>query len=411
MPPVLDFNNLGIAPNILAILGRLGFAIPTPIQERSIPPAIAGKDLMGIAQTGTGKTLAFGIPMIQFVLQQRGNGLVVLPTRELALQVHEAMATIGQPLGVRAAVLIGGAPMAKQISEIRRGPQIVIGTPGRIIDHLQQRTLSLKRVSMLVLDEADRMLDMGFAPQLKRILQEVPTARQTLLFSATMPPEIVNIARSFMKLPVQIEIAPPGTAAANVTHEVFIVGREQKSALLQKLLGDYRGSILIFTKTKHGAKKVARDVRASGHSCAELHSNRSLNQRKDALAGFKNGSYRVLAATDIAARGIDVVGIELVINYDLPMHAEDYVHRIGRTGRAGASGHAISFATPDQHGDLRAIERLLRKSLPVAKLPDSLPKPIFTASAPRPQQHGGRPHQQFGQRRFNQRRGDFRRRF
>ena len=384
------FAGLGIAPNILAVLERLKFTVPTPIQEKSITPAIEGKDLMGIAQTGTGKTLAFGIPMIQHVLQGKGDGLIVLPTRELALQVHEALRLIGTSLGLKLAVLIGGAPMSKQISDIRRGPHIVIGTPGRIIDHLQQKTLTLHSVKILVLDEADRMLDMGFAPQLKQIMVQVPAVRQTLLFSATMPAEIVGMAKAFMKLPVQIEIAPPGTAATNVTQEVFIVSREQKRALLQKLLADYHGSILVFTRTKHAAKKVAHDVRNAGHTANELHSNRSLNQRKDALAGFKNGSYRVLVATDIAARGIDVTGIEVVINYDLPMQAEDYVHRIGRTGRAGLSGHAISFATPDQRGDLRTIERLLRKALPVAKLPASLPTPAPSTYVPgNPSAHSG----------------------
>ena len=223
------------------------------------------------------------------------------------------------------------------------------------------------------------MLDMGFAPQLKRILVTVPAERQTLLFSATMPGTIMQMAKAFMKLPVHIEIAPQGTAAEHVTQEVFMVAREQKAGLLQKVLTDYRGSVLIFTRTKFGAKKVARDVRNAGHTADEIHSNRSLNQRKAALAGFKNGSYRVLVATDIAARGIDVTGIELVLNYDLPDQAEDYIHRIGRTGRAGASGHAISFATPDQRGDLRTIERLLRKALPMAKLPDSIP---FVKSPP-----------------------------
>lgn len=389
-----DFNSLGIAPNILAILAKLDFKVPTPIQESSIPPAIEGKDLIGIAQTGTGKTMAFGIPMIQFAQRQKGNGLIILPTRELALQVFDAMKLIAQPLGVRLAVLIGGAPMGKQISDIRRGVHIVIGTPGRLVDHLEQRTISFANVRMLVLDEADRMLDMGFAPQLKKIMQVVPSERQTMLFSATMPAEIVGMAKTMMKLPVQIEIAPPGTAATNVTQEVFVVSKDQKTALLQKILNDYKGSVLVFTKTKHGAKKISRDVRAAGHTANELHSNRSLGQRKEALSGFRNGTYRVLVATDIASRGIDVTGIELVINYDLPMQAEDYVHRIGRTGRAGASGHAISFATPDQRGDLRTIERLLRKSLPMAKLPDSLPKPIL-GIAPRSDSQARPQHRPF----------------
>ncbi len=385
------FYKLGIAPGILSILDKLKFTVPTPIQERSIPLAIEGKDLIGIAQTGTGKTLAFGIPMIQGVLRRKnGIGLVVLPTRELALQVEESLQKIGRGLGIKTALLIGGAPMGRQISDIRRKSDIVIGTPGRIIDHLEQRILSLSNVGILVLDEADRMLDMGFAPQLKRILQSVPTEKQTMLFSATMPPEIGTIAKTFMKLPLQIEIAPPGTMADNLTQEVFMVGRESKDALLKKLLYDYKGSVLVFSRTKHGAKRIAKGLRDLGHTSAELHSNRSLNQRRDALNGFDTGRYRILVATDIAARGIDVQGIEVVINYDLPMQAEDYVHRIGRTGRAGASGHAISFATPDQLGDLRDIERLLHKPLPIAELPDSLPKPILHSVPARPA-YGRRP--------------------
>ncbi|MBI3589354.1 MAG: DEAD/DEAH box helicase [Candidatus Liptonbacteria bacterium] len=368
------FYGLGIAPNVLAVINKFGFKTPTPIQSRSIPIALEGKDLVGIAQTGTGKTLAFGVPMIQRILQNRGMGLIVLPTRELAVQVRDAIAMVGGTLGIKTALLIGGAPMGRQVAEIRRRAEIIIGTPGRINDHLEQKTLTLSGVKVLVLDEADRMLDMGFAPQLRRILSFVPTERQTMLFSATMPPEIMKMARMFMKLPVQIEIAPQGTAAANVTHEVFVVGRNQKLPLLNKLLADYRGSVLIFTRTKFAAKKVARDVRAFGHTANEIHSNRSLNQRQEALLGFRNGRYRVLVATDIAARGIDVTGIELVINYDLPDQAEDYVHRIGRTGRAGASGHAISFATPDQRRDLQLIERLIKKTIPLAKLPESLPR-------------------------------------
>jgi len=398
------FNGLGIAPNILNAVNRLKFTHPTPIQEKAIPIGLEGKDLVGIAQTGTGKTLAFGIPMIQRALQSRGMGLVVLPTRELALQVNESLRLIGNPLGVKTALLIGGASMGYQISEIRRKPDIIIGTPGRIIDHLKQKTLSLSGVKMLVLDEADRMLDMGFAPQLRQILQHVPAERQTSLFSATMPPEIMKIARNFMKLPVQIEIVPPGTAAANVTHEVFIVPKEQKISLLLKLLNDYRGSVLVFMRTKFSVKKVVRYLRNSGHVVAELHSNRSPNQRRDAMEGFKNGRYRVLVATDIAARGIDVTNIELVVNYDLPTQAEDYIHRIGRTGRAGASGHAISFATSDQRGDLRTIEKLLRKTLPLTKLPESLPTPPPPPPAPA-NQRPRRPEYSRAKRSFSQNRG------
>jgi ATP-dependent RNA helicase RhlE len=374
-----SFSGLGIAPNILAVLDKLQYKVPTPIQEKSIPPGLEGKDVMGLAQTGTGKTLAFGIPTIQAALSGK-HALIILPTRELALQVQEALAKIGQTLGIRTALLVGGESNYRQVQALHRLPQIVIGTPGRIIDHLQQKTLNLSKTTVLVLDEADRMLDMGFAPQLKRIFITVPKERQTMLYSATMPQSILAIAHSYMKLPLRIEIAPPGTAIEKITQELFFVSRNDKSRLLEKLLYEYRGSVLVFSRTKHGAKKIATSVRALGHTAAELHSNRSLGQRREALDGFRNGKYRILVATDIAARGIDVKGLELVINYDLPDNAEDYVHRIGRTGRAGASGHAISFATPDQRGDVHGIERLIRSTLPLSKLPE-LPPSRETASS------------------------------
>lgn len=358
-----NFYNLNIAPNILTILDRLNFKTPTPIQEKSIPPAIEGKDLIGLAQTGTGKTLAFGIPMIQAALQEK-LGLVILPTRELALQVNEVFHKIGTPLGVRTAVLIGGEFIGRQIQALRRNPQIVIGTPGRIIDHLEQKTVSLKSVAVLVLDEADRMLDMGFAPQLKQILQALPRERQTMLFSATMPEDIVSMAKTHMKLPLRVEIAPSGTTVEKVTQELFFVEKNNKQRLLEKLLNKYQGPILIFLRTKYGVKRVAASIRnVMHHSATEIHSNKSLNQRKEALEGFKNGRYRILVATDIAARGIDVKGIEVVLNYDLPQNPEDYVHRIGRTARAGGAGHAISFATPDQKRDVRDIERLIKATI------------------------------------------------
>ncbi len=366
------FYGLGIAPGILGVLDKLEFRMPTPIQAKAIPVGIDGKDVMGLAQTGTGKTLAFGIPMIQAALAGK-RGLVILPTRELAQQVEETVKKVGGPLGIRTALLVGGESSFRQVQAIHRLPQVIIGTPGRILDHLEQRILNLGKIEVLVLDEADRMLDMGFAPQLKRIMAAVPRARQTMLFSATMPQEILALAHSYMKLPLRIEIAPPGTTIEKISQELFVVSKPDKSRLLEKVLAEYRGAVLVFSRTKHGARKIARDVRAMGHTAAELHSNRSLNQRREALDGFKNGRYRVLVATDIAARGIDVKGIELVVNYNLPDNAEDYVHRIGRTGRAGAQGHAISFATPDQRGDVRDIERLIRKTLPQSKLPELPP--------------------------------------
>ncbi|MCX6743635.1 MAG: DEAD/DEAH box helicase, partial [Candidatus Parcubacteria bacterium] len=348
-----NFSGLGIAPGLLEILSRLNYKTPTPIQRQAIPIALQGKDLVGVAQTGTGKTLAFGLPMIQRLNQVNGQGLIVLPTRELAVQVDEALRKVGTKSGLRTAVLIGGTPIYAQIQAIKRQPHIIIATPGRLNDHLQQRTLNLKNVKIVVLDEADRMLDMGFAPQIKKIFQELPRDRQTMLFSATIPQEIMKMATSYLKLPIRIEVAPTGTTAENVSQEIFIIPKDAKTRLVDKLLEQYLGPTLIFTRTKHGAKKLTRAIRDMGHSAAEIHSNRSLSQRRDALQGFKTGKYRVLVATDIASRGIDVTGIELVINFDLPTQTEDYVHRIGRTARAGASGHAISLATPDQRRELR----------------------------------------------------------
>lgn len=392
-PSPSSFYGLGIAPRLLESLDRLKYTVPTPIQEKSIPIAIEGKDVMGVAQTGTGKTLAFGIPMLQRLAQSKGQGLVVLPTRELAIQVDQDLHALGRSFGLRTAVLIGGASMELQKQAIRRNPHLIIATPGRLIDHLDQKTITLTTVRILILDEADRMLDMGFAPQIKRILQSVPRERQTMLFSATMPPSIIGLAKSYMKLPIQVEIAPSGTAAELVKHELFFIAKDQKLRLLEKLLQQYRGPVLVFSRTKHGARKIARSVKEMGHTAADIHSDRSLAQRRNALEGFKSGQYRVLVATDIAARGIHVSGIELVINFDLPGQAEDYIHRIGRTGRAGRPGQAISFATPEQYSDVRDIERLLRTHLPVSHLPELPPmRPVPRTFAPGP---GGRPPRHF----------------
>ncbi len=368
------FSGLGIAPSLLGKLEKLRFKDPTPIQRQAIPIAIQGKDVVGIAQTGTGKTLAFGIPMIQRLNQVKGRGLVVLPTRELALQVDEALRQVGSSFGLRTAVIIGGASMRAQHQALARNPHIIIATPGRLNDHLEQKTARLNNTRIVVLDEADRMLDMGFAPQIERIFKSLPRERQTMLFSATMPQKIMKLATAQMKLPIRVEVAPTGTTAERVTQEIFIVPKFSKIALAEKLLQQYQGTTLIFTRTKHGAKRLAQALRGIGHAAAELHSNRSPAQRRDAMAGFKSGKYRVLVATDIASRGIDVTGIELVLNFDLPMNTEDYVHRIGRTARAGAGGHAISFATPDQRSELRAIEYLVRKTLPISKLPELPPE-------------------------------------
>ncbi|MBI4281594.1 DEAD/DEAH box helicase [Candidatus Uhrbacteria bacterium] len=371
---IAGFSTLGVAPALLSALERMQHVTPTPIQAQTIPIAISGKDVVGIAQTGTGKTIAFGIPMIQRLAEVAGMGLVVLPTRELALQVDEVLRRVAERINLRTVVLIGGTSFEPQRRALMRKPHIIIATPGRLIDHLEQKTVRLDQVRIVVLDEADHMFDMGFAPQIRRIMVALPKERQTMLFSATMPPAIMQIASAHMKLPVRIEIAPSGTTSDRVTQEMFIIRKESKNRLLDKLLQQYPGTTLIFSRTKHGAKRLARTVRAMGVTAAELHSNRSLAQRREAVDGFKRGKYRVLVATDIAARGIDVVGIVLVVNYDLPDNSEDYVHRIGRTARAGAGGRAISFVTPEQRGEVYAIERLIRKSLPVSPLPELPPE-------------------------------------
>ncbi|KKP54287.1 MAG: Helicase family protein,DEAD/DEAH box helicase [Parcubacteria group bacterium GW2011_GWA1_33_6] len=367
--PNQEFGGLGISKEILAVLTRLNFITPTPIQHKAIPIAIEGKDVVGIAQTGTGKSLAFGIPLLQLLMESKnGMGLILLPTRELAIQINETLLKIGREFGLKTAVLIGGASMYQQVNQLRHNPHIIIGTPGRINDHLKQKTLSFHNVSILVLDEADCMFDMGFAPQIKQILQVVPKERQTMLFSATMPDSIIKVATTHMKLPVRVEIAPPGTAAKKVEHEIFFVKREQKTNLLLKLLSEYKGSVLVFSRTKHAVKKICNNI---------------VND------GFKSGKYRVLVATDIASRGIDVKGIELVLNYDIPESAGDYVHRIGRTGRAGMTGKAISLVMPEQKNKVREIERLIRSTIPISQMagftesPLSSSKPTYAAQAPR----------------------------
>ncbi|MFH1378998.1 MAG: DEAD/DEAH box helicase [bacterium] len=364
-----NFDGLGIAPKILVILDQIKFKVPTAIQAKVIPLAINGDDIVGIAQTGTGKTHAFAVPILQTLARVKGTALVLAPTRELALQINEAFKILAQPFGIYTACLIGGDSMHKQLQALQRKPRIVIGTPGRVQDHIDRRTVSFNDTAVLVLDEADRMLDMGFAPQVKKILSRVPKQRQTMLFSATMAGPIMDMASQHMKLPVSVEIAPSGTTAERITQELFIIKKEEKPHLLGKMLAKYRGSVLLFSRTKRNAKRVAKMVREMGHTAIEIHSNRTLAQRRQALDGFKAGLYKVLVATDIASRGIDVTGIEVVINYDLPDDTENYVHRIGRTGRAGHAGHAISFATPDQRGNVRDIESLIRTSLPVSKHP------------------------------------------
>ena len=366
----LRFRDLGIAPDLLKVVEGLRYSAPTPIQRKAIPIGVEGKDVVGVAQTGTGKTLAFGIPMVQGLSRSRMKGLVLLPTRELAVQVNETIAKLERPFRLGSAVLIGGESVRNQVQRLRARPRILIATPGRLNDLIEQGIVRVDDVGVVVLDEADRMLDMGFYPQIERILRLIPRGRQTMLFSATMAPEVLKIATAHMRIPIRVEIAPSGSMAENISQEMFVVRRETKSRMLVELLKQYAGSVLIFVRTRRAAHKVAAALRLERHAVSEIHADRSLAQRQAALAAFKSGRARILVATDIAARGIDVIGIELVVNYDLPDDPENYVHRIGRTARAGKSGHAISLATPDQGQDVRRIEGIIRMSIPKSEHPD-----------------------------------------
>lgn len=375
------FDSLGVDLKILRILKEKGFINPTPIQSQCIPEAIKGNDIVGIAQTGTGKTLAYSVPMLQRLTSARGQALVLVPTRELAIQVEEMIFKISKGLNIKTSTIIGGEPYHQQIRSLRSSPDIIIATPGRLIDHLKKKVFRLDKINMVVLDEADRMFDIGFLPEIKEILSLTPKEKQVLLFSATMPNAITDIAYAYMKIPVRIEVAPQGTVAENIIQELFIVDNRSKISLLQSVLKENKGTVLVFSRTKIGAKKISRAIAAMDDSAIEIHSDRSLFQRKEAIRGFKSGKYRILVATDIAARGIDVSNISLVINYDLPENSGDYVHRIGRTGRAGSNGLAISFVTPNQRRNIKQIEKLIKKNISIKSLPklDKINQKVFDA--------------------------------
>jgi ATP-dependent RNA helicase RhlE len=364
------FYDLGIAPRLINEIDRLNFENPTPVQKESIPVGIRGDDVIAIAQTGSGKTLAFGIPMLQRLSKaKKGAGLVLVPTRELAIQVEESLRAISRSINIGSVVLIGGASMSLQRNALKKNPRVIIATPGRLKDHIERRTVKLTNVEVFILDEADRMLDMGFMPDIKEIMKSIPDRHQTMLFSATMPKEVEAIARKLMEDPTRIEIDRSGATPAEVSHEMFFIKRQDKKRLLAVQLKQYSGPVLVFTRTKRMASKLTDKVKRMGFAAAEIHSNRSQGQRKTALDGFKRGKYQILIATDIAARGIDVSGIELVVNYDMPANSEDYVHRIGRTGRAGKTGHAISFATADQEGSIKHLERFMKTKLSISDIP------------------------------------------
>ena len=372
----MTFENLGLAPALLRALADQGYTEPTPIQAAAIPVALEGHDLLAGAQTGTGKTAAFALPLLDrmYVSERRQaqpkapRALVLTPTRELAAQVHDSIRVYGRHLQARSTTIFGGVSMQPQVETLRRGVDILVATPGRLIDHLERRSVNLSGIELLVLDEADRMLDMGFIPAIRRILGALPRQRMTWLFSATFAPEIKALSAQFMREPVEIQVAKPNTVAATVTHRVHPVDAEKKRDLLLHLLNNDARQTLVFGRTKHGADKLTKTLEKAGLRCAAIHGNKSQNQRTRALADFKNGKVSVLVATDIAARGLDIDQLPMVINYELPMVAEDYVHRIGRTGRAGAEGLAISLVSRDEESRLRDIRKMLKQDIAIENI-------------------------------------------
>lgn len=392
-------------PAIQEALEQEGYQHPTPIQAQAIPPALQGNDVLGCAQTGTGKTAAFSIPILQNLsLQQQATttkrgikALVVTPTRELAIQINDSLAAYGRKLHLRHAVIFGGVSQVPQTQILQKGVDILVATPGRLLDLMQQGYISLQQVQMLVLDEADRMLDMGFIHDVKKILAKLPAKKQTLFFSATMPPEIAGLASSLLQNPVRVEVTPVSSTAETIGQQLYHVNRENKKLLLAHLLKDDSiKTALVFTRTKHGADKVVKDLLRSGFTAEAIHGNKSQNARQRALGNFKNGVTRVLVATDIAARGIDVDQLSHVINFELPNVPETYVHRIGRTGRAGASGIAISFCDQEEKEFLRDIQKLTGISIPVVAehpFPVSLKNSSFQLAPQRQsvQRAGSRP--------------------
>jgi ATP-dependent RNA helicase RhlE len=367
----MPFRALGLGSNLVKAIEEAGYTEPTPIQAAAIPEIIAGHDLIGIAQTGTGKTAAFTLPMLARLSGMLGGGqprgtraLVLAPTRELVVQIEENVRAYAKHLPFRIATVFGGVGERPQIEALRSGAELVIATPGRLLDLMQSRYAKFDHLTFLVLDEADRMLAMGFLPSIKRIVKALPADRQTLMFSATLSRDIEQLTKEFQRHPKTIQIGRRSNPAETVTQFVYEVPKHLKSALLEHLLKDQTlDSVLVFSRTKHGADRIARSLERYGIPTATLHSNRSQNQRLAALKKFKAGEVRVLVATDIAARGIDVEGISHVVNYDFPMHAEDYVHRIGRTGRAQAIGDAISFVSNDDHGPLKALEKFIGRGI------------------------------------------------
>jgi ATP-dependent RNA helicase RhlE len=373
----VSFNNLQLIEPVLQALSKEGYTIPTPIQLQSIPPILQKRDLLGCAQTGTGKTAAFTIPVLQLMHQQqeqqqqkqhRIQTLILTPTRELAIQIGESITAYGRYLNIKHKVIFGGVPQYSQVQAIRNGVDIIVATPGRLLDLMQQRIISLEHIQYFILDEADRMLDMGFVQDVKRIIAKLPAKRQTLFFSATMPAEIKHLADILLTNPVKVEVTPSASTVEIIQQSVYFVERQNKQSLLIQLLKDQTiETVLVFTQMKHAADKLAKSLNQAGIRTEAIHGNKSQNARQDALANFKNRKTRVLVATDIAARGIDIDDLTHVLNYELPNIPETYVHRIGRTGRAGASGVAISFCDWSEKTFLTDIQKLIKKTIPVIK--------------------------------------------
>ena len=391
----MPFKALNLSDSVLRGVQAAGYTDPTPIQLRAIPVVLGGGDLVGSAQTGTGKTAAFALPILtRLGATRRGQAarvLVLEPTRELAAQVETAFRDFARFTDIRAVAVFGGVGYGVQRSELKRGVDIIVATPGRLVDFLKTGEIRLNDISILVLDEVDRMLDMGFLPVVKDIIARCPKNRQTLFFSATVPPEIAAVASFALRNPTRVECGVNRSVNKSVNHAIYPVAYEQKFDLLEALLGKTNfDSVLVFSRTKHGADKIARRLKAANHSVAVLHANRSQNQRIEALAGFKSGRYEVMVATDIAARGIDVAGVSHVINYDVPEKPEDYVHRIGRTGRAQAVGDAFTLVTPENFSDLRDIERFIGQKIPELKLEGFPYQPMGAPRPKEPQQRGGR---------------------
>jgi ATP-dependent RNA helicase RhlE len=369
----VGFEALGLHESVLAAITDAGYTTPTPIQRDAIPLARRGRDLIGLAQTGTGKTAAFTLPIIDRLIDgpRRTRALILTPTRELCVQVEESFRKYAKHAPIAVVPVFGGVPLDPQEKKLRDGVDVVVATPGRLIDHVERQNVVFDDLEVLVLDEADRMLDMGFAPQINRIVSELPKYRQTLLFSATMPPEVEALARKYLRRPVVVQVGVRSAAASTVTHAVYPVPREKKNALLVELLtGDkVHESVLIFTRTKHGADRVVRDLEKAGVRATAMHADKTQAQRMRALQDFKDGKINVLVATDIAQRGLDISGITHVINYDVPQQAEDYVHRIGRTGRAAKEGDAYTFMAPDEIAMVRTIERVIGQPIPRISVP------------------------------------------